>query len=111
MTKRVTHPSFAEALERCRSQPSAAEERFFGETVFRVRGRVFAFLGRPDRAAVTVKPPAEDIERLLRLPFARRARYIGRFGWLTVEMRDEESRRLALDLIDRSYLLAAGGPP
>jgi predicted DNA-binding protein (MmcQ/YjbR family) len=111
MTKREPHPSFAAALDRCRAQPGAAEERVFGETVFRVHGRVFAFLGRADRAAVTVKPPSEDVERLLRRPFVRRARYVGRFGWLTVEMSDDESLGLALELIDRSYLLAARGAP
>jgi len=111
MTKRATHPWFAEALERCRLQPGAAEEHVFGETVFRVRGRIFAFLGRPDRAAVTVRPAAEDLERLLRRPFVRRARYVGRFGWLTVEMREEDELRFALDLIDESYLLAAERRP
>jgi predicted DNA-binding protein (MmcQ/YjbR family) len=107
VTKREPHPWFTQALERCRSQPSATEERFFGETAFRVRGRVFAFLGRPDRAAVTVKPPAEDVERLLRRPWVRRAAYVGRFGWLTVEICDDASLRFALDLIDRSYLAAS----
>jgi predicted DNA-binding protein (MmcQ/YjbR family) len=111
MTKREPHPSFAAVLDRCRAQPGAAEERLFGETVFRVHGRAFAFLGRADRAAVTVKPPSEDVEHLLRRPFVRRARYVGRFGWLTVEMSDDESLGLALELIDRSYLLAARGAP
>jgi hypothetical protein len=60
---------------------------------------------------VTVKPPADDIDRVLRRPMVRCARYVGRFGCLTVEMRDEESLRLALDLIDRSYPLAGGAPP
>jgi predicted DNA-binding protein (MmcQ/YjbR family) len=86
------------------------EAKFLGETIFRVRGRAFAFVGRPDRAAVTLKPPPEDIERLLREPRVRRARYIGRFGWLTVMMRDEGSVRLALALVDESYRHAAAGP-
>jgi hypothetical protein len=57
MTKREPHPWFTEALERCRSQPSAVEERFFGGDRLPSPRTVFAFLGRSDRAAVTVKPP------------------------------------------------------
>jgi predicted DNA-binding protein (MmcQ/YjbR family) len=110
MATREPHPSYADVLARCRSRPDATEDRFLGETVFRVRGRVFAFIGRPNRAAVTVKLPNHDAERLVRLPYARRARYVGRFGWLTVEIRDEESLGVALDAVDRSHQLAASRP-
>jgi predicted DNA-binding protein (MmcQ/YjbR family) len=103
MVRRQPHPLFAGVVERCRLKPGVSEDHLWGETIFRVRGRVFAFLGRPHRAAVTVKPPADDVERLLRHPHVKRARYVGRFGWLTVKMRDEESLRLALDLVDESY--------
>lgn len=110
MPRRGPHPAFTAVIERCRSRPGAVEDHILGEIVFRVRGRVFAFMGRRDRAAVTVKAPAEDAARLLCRPYVRRARYVGRFGWLTVEMRDEESLRLALGLVDGSYLLAASRP-
>jgi predicted DNA-binding protein (MmcQ/YjbR family) len=102
---------FVRMSERCRAMPGAVEEHFLGETVFRVRGRVFAFLGRPDLPAVTVKPPRELVPRLLEEPSVRRARYVGRFGWVTVETRDEGTLRLALALVEESYRIAARGDP
>jgi predicted DNA-binding protein (MmcQ/YjbR family) len=110
MARRNPDPIVTEVIERCRSKADVTEATFLGETIFRVRGRSFAFFGRPDRVAVTVKPPAADLQRLLREPSVRRARYIGRFGWVTVMMRDERSLRLALDLVDKAYRLAAAGP-
>jgi predicted DNA-binding protein (MmcQ/YjbR family) len=109
VARREPDPFVAEVIEHCRAQPGVTEAKLLGETIFRVRGRAFAFIGRPDRAAVTVKPPPQDVERLLREPRVRRARYIGRFGWLTVTMLDEGSLRLALALVDQSYRLAAAG--
>jgi predicted DNA-binding protein (MmcQ/YjbR family) len=104
------NPSVADVLAHCRSRPETTEDHFLGETVFRVRGRVFAFIGRPSRAAVTVRLPKDDTKRLLRLPYVRRARYIGWFGWLTVVIADEESLQVALHAVDRSHLLAASRP-
>jgi predicted DNA-binding protein (MmcQ/YjbR family) len=108
VARRKPHPLVTEVIERCRLKPRVTETKFLGETIFRVSGHVFAFIGRLDRAAVTVKPPPEEVERLLREPRVRRPRYIGRFGWLTVTMPDEASLRLALALVDKSYRLAAG---
>jgi predicted DNA-binding protein (MmcQ/YjbR family) len=107
MAGRDRHALLVRVIERCRLKPGAVEARLLGETVFRVRGRVFVFLGRTPRAAVTVKPRPEEAERVLHRPDVRRARYIGRFGWLTVAVLDEESLRLALSLMDDSYLVAA----
>jgi predicted DNA-binding protein (MmcQ/YjbR family) len=108
MTRRE-HPLLAAVAADCRSKPEATEVRVWGETVFRVSGRVFALVGRPDRPAVTVKPSGDDVPRLLEDTHVRRARYVGRFGWLTVSVDDEESLQLALDLVECSYVLAAAG--
>jgi predicted DNA-binding protein (MmcQ/YjbR family) len=110
MAKGDAHALFAGVIEHCRTKAGAAEARLLGETVFRVHGRVFAFVEGSRRATVTVKSRPEDAERMLRDPHVRRARYIGRFGWLTVTVRDDDSLRLALALIDASYLLVAARP-
>ena len=109
MARRAPHPLFLDLMEYCRQRPGAVGARVLGETVFWVHGRVFAFLGRRERAAVTVKPPALDVERLLRRPYVRRARWIGRRGWLTVAVPDEHALLLAHALIEESYRLAATG--
>jgi len=57
---------------------------------------------------VTVKVPPEELDVLLGHPSIQRAKYVGRFGWVTVAIEDGDTLRLALDLIDDSYELIAG---
>ena len=86
----------------CAAKPDAVEDHPWGETVFKVRNKVFAFLGSGETAMVTVKPE-EDPEGLLQLPYVRVAAYIGRYGWVTVTVEDDLALELALDLIDQNY--------
>src|SRR2546425_12490311 len=101
------NPFFRALWEYCSTKPSAIEDHPWGETVFKVRGKVFAFLGNPDSATVTVKVPPGDHDILLALPHIHFASYVGRFGWITVSIEDEETLSLALDLVDQSYDLIA----
>jgi predicted DNA-binding protein (MmcQ/YjbR family) len=89
--------------DHCAAKPGAAEDHPWEETVFKVSGRVFAFLGGLDRGGVTVKVPPEELDLLLEHPTIRRARYVGRFGWVSVTVADDETLKLALGLIDDSY--------
>ena len=89
--------------EHCRQKPDAVEEHPWGDTVFKVRGRIFAFLGPRDRPGVTVKPSPDERDVLLELPYVRVASYVGRFGWVYVTIEDEEALTLALGLVDDSY--------
>jgi predicted DNA-binding protein (MmcQ/YjbR family) len=77
------------------------------ETAFRVRGRVFAFIGSAAAPSVTVKVERAARRRALARTGVRRARYIGIFGWLTVNVSDAHSLEVALELVDQSYRLAA----
>src|SRR5207253_52290 len=88
------NPFFRALWEHCRAKPDAMEDHPWGETVFKVRDKCFAFLGIPDRAAVTVKPDPEDLDALLALPFVERAAYIGRYGWVKVAIADEDALAL-----------------
>ena len=99
---------YAKALrDYCAQKPGAVEDRRWGETVFKIGGRVFAFLGRRDRACVTVKAPPEDADALLEHPAVRRARWVGPFGWISLDVGDDETLELARGLIDDSYELIA----
>jgi predicted DNA-binding protein (MmcQ/YjbR family) len=107
----VVHPEvpalFVEVVDYCRLMPGASAGQFLGETIFRVRGRVFAFLARRERVAVTVKTQRKNVKDLIRLPEVRRARWIWWRGWVTVEVRARDSLPLAQRLIEESYELAA----
>jgi predicted DNA-binding protein (MmcQ/YjbR family) len=97
------NPYFRALWEHCRAKPDAVEDHPWGETVFKVRGKCFAFLGLPEGAAVTVKPDADDLDAMLALPFVERAAYIGRYGWVKVRIEDDDALALALELVDQTY--------
>lgn len=88
----------------CASRPGAVMSRRWGETLFTVRHRVFAFVAAP--ASVTVKVERARRRAALAHPSVRRARYVGIFGWLTITVVDPQSMQVALALIDASHQFA-----
>ena len=99
------HPFYRTLWEHCRDKPDAQEDHPWGDTVFKIKGKVFAFLGGPHTPSVTVKAPPDELEVLLEAPFIARSRYIGRYGWISVTIEDADGLKLALDLVDDSYEL------
>ena len=90
--------------EHAKAKPGATEDHPWGDTVFKIKGKGFAFMGpHGSSGGVTVKPPADEREGLLELPYISKAKYIGRYGWVSVRVEDDESLRLALELIDDTY--------
>jgi hypothetical protein len=71
----------------CLSLPEAEEIETWGETTFRVRGRIFA-MGSPEGGSVSVKASLDDQAGLIAMDpktFAASA-YTGRFGWVRVTL-------------------------
>lgn len=90
--------------------PGAAEEFPWGESVAKVNGKVFVFLGgeeggRP--SAVTLKLRDETSHaHALSCPGAEPARYgLGRSGWVRVPLEDPgaPSAELVCDWVEESY--------
>jgi predicted DNA-binding protein (MmcQ/YjbR family) len=100
-------PQLRALIEFAASRPGAVMSRRWGETVFRVRHRVFAFLGWNAAPTVTVKVEREARKGALEHPNVRRARYVGIFGWVTVRVVDDDSLRVACELIAHSHRLVA----
>ena len=93
--------SFDKIQAHCLAKAGAVQdEPWPGDTAFKVKGKIFAMGGHE---AVTVKSSVEKQEMLIMLPHVRKAAYVGRFGWVTVDLVDEETLALAMDLIDESY--------
>jgi predicted DNA-binding protein (MmcQ/YjbR family) len=109
MAEENWNPVFRTLHEHCAAKPSAVEDQPWGEedTVFKVRGKIFAFLGRSDHAGVTVKAAPDEVDRLLAFPYIKRSAYIGRYGWVNVSIENEDTLDLALRLVDQSYDLIA----
>ena len=91
------------------SFPEVYEDAPWGHPVFKVAdNRMFAALtnpGEPTRLTVKLSPEERQIAELL--PFVSRARYVGRYGWITAEVADDESLEAALEWLRESYWLKA----
>ncbi|MCA9831647.1 MAG: MmcQ/YjbR family DNA-binding protein [Dehalococcoidia bacterium] len=73
------------------------------------KGKIFVFSGEDERGFhITVKLSPEEGEEAMLLPFVSRAAYVGRFGWVTVQIVSETEWEIAHSWIDRSYELVAG---
>src|ERR1044072_8136392 len=90
--------------EHCLAKPGAYEDNPWGKTVFKVspKGKIFCF-GGCGEPVVGVKSTLEKQAALIQHPNIEVSAYVGRHGWVTVRILDEETLELALDLIDESY--------
>jgi predicted DNA-binding protein (MmcQ/YjbR family) len=91
------------------SLPETYEDEPWGHPVFKVgENRMFASMSSSDECVLlTVKLTAEEREIAHLLPYVSRARYVGRYGWITAEVTDEESLEAALEWLRESYWLKA----
>lgn len=88
----------------CLDKPDAFEDHPWGDTVFKVgtKGKIFCFCGS-EAPRVTVKSTLDEQAALVQHPNIEVAAYVGRYGWVTVDIKDQDTLDLALDLIDKSY--------
>jgi len=101
---------FAERIrELALSFPETYEDEPWGHPVFKVAdNRMFASMSEAgDAVLLTVKLTAEEREIVQLLPYVSRARYVGRYGWVTAEITDEESLEAALEWLGESNWLKA----
>jgi predicted DNA-binding protein (MmcQ/YjbR family) len=90
------------------SFPEAYEDRPWGDfPVFKVgQNKVFGWAVVRDGAVdVTVKLTQEEREIAHLLPYVRIASHVGRYGWITANVTDEESLEAALEWLRESYWL------
>jgi predicted DNA-binding protein (MmcQ/YjbR family) len=92
------------------SLPSTYEDSPWGFPVFKVGdNKLFAMMmtDHEGECELTVKLTNDEREVALQLPHVRRASYVGRYGWVTVRVADEESLQSALEWMRESYWLKA----
>ena len=92
---------FKSIQKHCLAKPGAVEdEPWPGDIAWKVKGKIFAMGGQ---TGVTVKSTPERQAVLIMHPKISKAAYVGRFGWVRVEIENKEDLETALDLIDESY--------
>ena len=90
------------------SLPEAYEDAPWGFPVFKVAdNRLFALLVENEPPELTVKLGAEEREIAFLHPWVRRASYVGRYGWVTATIEDDDALATALEWVRESYYLKA----
>ena len=90
--------------------PKAFEDHPFGPDthVFKVGGKsMFVILSDGPPVKVTVKLTKEERQVALEMPYVREARYVGRYGWITASIEDEDALDATFEWIRESYWLKA----
>jgi predicted DNA-binding protein (MmcQ/YjbR family) len=91
------------------SLPRTYEDAPWGFPVFKVGdNKLFAWLTEDEGVAeVTLKLTREEREIAELLPWVRTASHVGRYGWVTATVTDEETLAAALEWVRESYWLKA----
>lgn len=106
-----TSEAFALILEHGLTLPEAWEDHPWGETVLKVRKKVFVFLNGSKEGvfALSVKLP-QSAEFALLHPFASKTGYgLGNSGWVTCEFKDGEDMPIdmLIEWMEQSYRTVA----
>jgi predicted DNA-binding protein (MmcQ/YjbR family) len=84
------------------AKEGAVEDHPWGECAWKYKGKAFAF-GGEGGASFTLKSSLDKQQALLMHPAISVAPYVGRFGWVSIRVEDEDTLELAKDLIDEAY--------
>jgi predicted DNA-binding protein (MmcQ/YjbR family) len=107
---KIQHMSYEQRIrELALSFPETYEDSPWGHPVFKVGdNKMFAAMSDgEDPVSLTVKLTPEEREIALHFPHVSVARYVGRYGWVTAEVSDEETLESALEWLRESYWLKA----
>jgi predicted DNA-binding protein (MmcQ/YjbR family) len=109
-TMKIQHVSYGQRIrELALSFPETYEDWPWGHPVFKVGdNKMFASMSDGEASvSLTVKLTPEEREIALHMPNVDVARYVGRYGWVTAQVTDEESLENALEWLRESYWLKA----
>ena len=109
-TVKIQHVSYGQRIRNLAlSFPETYEDFPWGHPVFKVGdNKMFAAMSDgEDPVSLTVKLTPDEREIALHLAYVRVASYVGRYGWVTATVSDEESLDNSLEWLRESYWLKA----
>ncbi len=102
-------PTHQALYKLCQGFPHAIIDHPWGDTVFKVKHKIFVFASNLDRPlSVTVKIPRELRELWSANANTYTPAYVGRFGWIGIHIVDDETWTMAQVGIQQSYDLVSG---
>jgi len=102
-TKKLTPKQVFKNIQKyCLDKPGATEHYQWGDVVWKFKSKGFTFSSE-NSARFTIKSTLHKQAALIMHPQICVAPYVGRFGWVTIEVIDEDTLQIAKDLIDESY--------
>lgn len=108
---KIQHVSYGQRIrDLALSFPETYEDAPWGHPVFKVgdNNKMFAAMSDGEvSVTLTVKLTPEEREIALHFPHVSVARYVGRYGWVTAEVSDDETLESALEWLRESYWLKA----
>jgi len=98
---------FEKIQKYCLAKEGAFEDYPWEDVVWKVKpkDKIFCFGGRPPMTRMTVRATMDEQSALTQLPGIIPAPYLARYGWISVDLTEEQNAEMAFDLIDRSYEL------
>ena len=109
-TMKIQHVSYGQRIrDLALSFPETYEDAPWGHPVFKVGdNKMFAAMSDGEASVtLTVKLTPEEREIALHFPHVSVARYVGRYGWVTTAVSDDETLKSALEWLRESYWLKA----
>jgi predicted DNA-binding protein (MmcQ/YjbR family) len=91
----------------CLGFDGAYEDYPWGRIVYKVDAKLFAMTGPSLPMWLTVKASKADQEVLVQMPHVSKAPHVGLYGWVKIELADDDTWALAQELIADSYDLVA----
>jgi predicted DNA-binding protein (MmcQ/YjbR family) len=92
----------------CLALPEAVETLTWGEPHFRVRNRIFAGCGeKGGRVSIGFKLERENAAEIVKNPRFRPAPYVGKHGWVAMDVGGAVDWREVRELVHESYRLIA----
>ena len=87
--------------------PEAEEVETWGEATFRVRGKIFCILGSDGLRASVKATPEQQVELLALAPAVYSfAPYVGRHGWVSIQVPAADAGEVA-ELLEEAWRLTA----
>ena len=93
---------FARMQAHCMAKDGAVEEYPWEHVGWKVAGKLFV-IATQDSNGFTMKSTVEKQEALIQHPAIEKSAYVGRYGWISITVEDEDTLDIAMELADDSF--------